>query len=181
MATSTAVASSNAVQEKELKLLKQIKIEQNFSKQAYANFKSVKFGIASCCYTDFATSIIEKQLCDWQNSASNKVVVATEDKGLFVEPLAEVNLQASMSCPTTPSNVCTVLDLAGILADEGTYTQCFENASATWTVTHNLGKFPSVTVVDSANTVVVGNVDYTNSLQLIITFNAAFSGCVYLN
>jgi len=181
MATSTAVASSNAVQEKELKLLKQIKIEQNFSKQAYANFKSVKFGIASCCYTDFATSIIEKQLCDWQNSASNKVVVATEDKGLFVEPLAKVNLQASMSCPTTPSNVCTVLDLADILADEGTYTQCFENASATWTVTHNLGKFPSVSVVDTADQLMYGDTEYFNENSLTITFSAPFSGKAYLN
>lgn len=181
MATSTAVASSNAVQEKELKLLKQIKIEQNFSKQAYANFKSVKFGIASCCYTDFATSIIEKQLCDWQNSASNRVVVATEITGIFVEPLMKLNLKASMSCPETPTNVCTVVDLETLLIADSTYTQCFENASATWTITHNLGKFPSVTVVDSANTVVVGNVDYTNSNSLVITFNAAFSGCAFLN
>ena len=181
MATSTVVASSNAVQEKELKLLKQIKIEQNFSKQAYANFKSVKFGIASCCYTDFATSIIEKQLCDWQNSASNRVVVATEIAGIFVEPLMKLNLKASMSCPETPTNVCTVVDLESILIADSTYTQCFETASDVWTITHNLGSFPSVTVVDSANTVVVGNVDYTNSNSLVITFNAAFSGCVFLN
>jgi len=181
MATSTVVASSNAVQEKELKLLKQIKIEQNFSKQAYANFKSVKFGIASCCYTDFATSIIEKQLCDWQNSASNRVVVATEITGIFVEPLMKLNLKASMSCPETPTNVCTVVDLKALLIADSTYTQCFETASDVWTITHNLGKFPSVTVVDSANTVVIGNVDYTNSNSLVITFNASFSGCVFLN
>jgi nucleoside-diphosphate-sugar epimerase len=53
--------------------------------------------------------------------------------------------------------------------------------SDVWTINHGLGKFPSVTVVDSANTVVVGNVDYTSSQSLVITFNAAFSGCVFLN
>ena len=181
MATSTIVASSNAAQEKELKLLKQIKVEQNFANQAYANFQSIRFGIEACCYTDFANAVVEKGLCDWQNAASSKVVVATEDKGVFVEPLAKINTKASMSCPVTPTNVCTIIDLADILADEGTYAQCFEVASSTWTVTHNLGGYPSVTVVDSGNTVVVGNVDYKGSQQLVITFNAAFSGCVYLN
>tara|TARA_R110000822_G_scaffold190034_1_gene328881 strand:+ start:68 stop:613 length:546 start_codon:yes stop_codon:yes gene_type:complete len=181
MASSTIVASSNAAQQKELKLLKQIKVEQNFANQAYANFQSIRFGIEACCYTDFANAVLEKGLCDWQNAASTKVVVATELEGIFVEPLASVNLQASMSCPATPSNVCTVLDLQEILVADSTYTQCFESALDTWNVTHNLGRYTSVTVVDSANTVVVGNVDYTSSNSLVITFNAAFSGCVFLN
>jgi|TARA_R110000782_G_scaffold142364_3_gene235065 hypothetical protein len=181
MATSTIVASSNAAQQKELKLLKQIKVEQNFANQAYANFQSIRFGIEACCYTDFANAVVDKGLCDWQNSASNRVVVATEITGIFVEPLMKLNLKASMSCPETPTNVCTVVDLEALLIADSTYTQCFEMASDVWTITHNLGKFPSVTVVDSANTVVVGNVDYTNSNSLVITFNAAFSGCVFLN
>ena len=76
MASSTIVASSNAAQQKELKLLKQIKVEQNFANQAYANFQTIRFGIESCCYTDFANAVVEKDLCDWQNAASTKVVAA---------------------------------------------------------------------------------------------------------
>ena len=53
--------------------------------------------------------------------------------------------------------------------------------SATWTITHNLGKFPSVSVVDSANTQVYGNVDYINDNSLTLTFTSAFSGKAYLN
>ncbi len=173
---------SNKEHEKQIALMKEIKVEQTFANQVYANFKSIKFGIESCCYTDFENAVLQKQLCDWQNSAQTNVVVAASDSpGVFVEPLATVNTKASMSCPEVPSNVCTVLDLEEILSEDSTYTQCFESASSVWTVTHNLGKFPSVTVVDSANTVVVGNVDYSNSNQLIITFNASFSGCVFLN
>jgi len=50
-----------------------------------------------------------------------------------------------------------------------------------WTITHNLDKKPSVTVVDSADRIVIGNVKYigTNSVQ--ITFSGAFSGKAYLN
>ena len=172
---------SNADHIKELALIKRIKIEQTFAQQVYANFQSLRFGITACCYTDFDQAVLRKDICDWQNSASSKVVIATEIVGIFVEPLAKINLKASMSCPATPTNVCTVLDLEEILIADSTYTQCFEVASDVWTINHGLGKFPSVTVVDSANTVVVGNVDYTSSQSLVITFNAAFSGCVFLN
>ena len=174
-------SNSNADHVKELALIKRIKIEQTFAQQVYANFQSLRFGIAACCYTDFDQAVLRKDICDWQNSASSKVVIATEIVGIFVEPLAKINLKASMSCPATPTNVCTVLDLEEILIADSTYTQCFEVASDVWTINHGLGKFPSVTVVDSANTVVVGNVDYTSSQSLVITFNAAFSGCVFLN
>lgn len=178
---STTREITNANQISNVALMKEIKIEQNFANQAYANFKSVKFGIEACCYTDFVSAALKKDICDWQKSISDKLVVATETPGVFVEPLAKVNLKASVSCPETPTGVCTILDLEEIIADKGTYTQCFEQASSVWTVTHGLGEYPSVTVVDSANTVVVGNVDYISSQQLRITFNASFSGCVFLN
>lgn len=54
-------------------------------------------------------------------------------------------------------------------------------ASASWTVTHNLGKFPSVTVIDSANNVVVGEIQYTNNNSLTISFTSTFSGKAYTN
>lgn len=178
---SSIVATSNTAQEKELSLLKRIKTEQNFAKQAYAKFQSARFGIASCCYTDFQSANVKKELCDWQNAASSKVVVASGVSGVFVEPLASVNIKASQSCPPTPTNVCTVLDLAEIIADTGTYVFCQDAPLAVWTITHNMGKFPSVTVVDSGNSVVVGDIDYTNSNVLVITFASPFNGCAYLN
>jgi hypothetical protein len=172
---------SNVEYAKELALLKRIKTEQNFGIQTYANFKSLKFGIDSCCYTDFEASVLDKEICDWVYSKSNKIVIATNEPGIFLEPLVKINLKASVTCPATPTNVCTVLDLENILIDKRTYTRCFEVASNLWTITHNLGSYPSVTVVDSGNTVVIGEVDYTNANILTITFSAAFSGCAFLN
>ena len=55
------------------------------------------------------------------------------------------------------------------------------SAQATWSVTHNLGKHPSVTVVDSAGTQVYGEVEYPSLNQVVLTFSAAFSGTAYLN
>jgi len=60
-----------------------------------------------------------------------------------------------------------------------TYTQ--SSAAAVWNITHNLGKFPSVSILDSAGTNVIGQVDYTNDNELILTFTAAFAGVAYLN
>jgi hypothetical protein len=53
--------------------------------------------------------------------------------------------------------------------------------SITWTVNHDLNKFPSVTVVDSAGTQVFGDVDHTDNDNLTITFINQFSGKAYLN
>ncbi len=59
-------------------------------------------------------------------------------------------------------------------------------SSATWVIVHNLGKFPSVSIVDSAGTVVRGVVTYDSLNQCTITFfskgaPAPFSGKAYLN
>lgn len=54
-------------------------------------------------------------------------------------------------------------------------------ASDTWTITHNLNRYPSVTVVDSGGNVVTGDVTYLDSNTVQIVFTGAFSGSVYLN
>lgn len=54
-------------------------------------------------------------------------------------------------------------------------------ASAQWVVTHNLGKKCSVTVVDSANTIIIGQVTYNSDNQCTIDFEAAFSGKAFFN
>lgn len=53
--------------------------------------------------------------------------------------------------------------------------------SNTWNIQHPLDKFPSVTVVDSAGTVVVGDVSFVDADNIVIRFNSPFSGKAYLN
>ena len=102
-------------------LIKRIKAEQNFAAQAYTNFKEFKFGIEPCCYNDFENATLNKYLCDWQNSASNKIIIDSTVTGIFIEPLMTINHSASMSCPDVPSNVCTIIDLEQLLCNNGTY------------------------------------------------------------
>lgn len=56
-----------------------------------------------------------------------------------------------------------------------------ETASATWVIEHNLEKFPSVTVLDSAGNIVLGEISFDSNNQITITFSSPFSGVAYLN
>ena len=50
-----------------------------------------------------------------------------------------------------------------------------------WDITHDLNKFPSVSVVDSFNEQVIGSVDYITKNRLTVTFASPFSGQAYCN
>jgi hypothetical protein len=50
-----------------------------------------------------------------------------------------------------------------------------------WTIQHNLNKFPSVSVVDTANTVVNSQVNYVDKNNITINNTAQFAGKAYLN
>ena len=52
--------------------------------------------------------------------------------------------------------------------------------SSVWNVTHTLGGKPSVTVVDSASTQVIGEVEYLSNTQVRVNFSHPFSGQAYL-
>ena len=53
--------------------------------------------------------------------------------------------------------------------------------SDTWVIQHNLGKYPSVTVIDSAGTQFIVQVEYNSRSQLTIYMNGATTGKAYLN
>lgn len=67
------------------------------------------------------------------------------------------------------------------ITDDRHHTHKQAQAAKVWTVAHNLGKRPAVTVVDSAGTVVIGEVDYLDDNTVRLTFCAAFSGTAYFN
>lgn len=54
-------------------------------------------------------------------------------------------------------------------------------ASDTWVIVHNLNKYPSVTIVDSAGNVFTPAVQYDDENQITVTMNGATTGNAYLN
>lgn len=62
-----------------------------------------------------------------------------------------------------------------------TYVHTQSVPSASWTVNHGLGTYPSVSVVDSAGNTIISDVRYDTASSLTVTFSAAFAGKAYLN
>jgi hypothetical protein len=73
-----------------------------------------------------------------------------------------------------------VVGLQGTSGDKH-YQHVQATPSATWSITHNLGKRPSVTVVDSGGNEWITKVEHVSDNALVIRFTAPFSGNAYLN
>ena len=53
--------------------------------------------------------------------------------------------------------------------------------SSTWVIDHNLAKYCSVSIVDTAGEVVYGEIQYNSINQVTLTFSEAFSGDAFCN
>lgn len=62
-----------------------------------------------------------------------------------------------------------------------TYTHIQTAPASIWVITHNLGKYPTVSVVDSGESVVVPDVHYDSTNQVSVSFGSVTSGKAYLN
>jgi len=97
-----------------------------------------------------------------------------------------VNVSSSTSSPVsvkTVSKSTTNVSFAGFSAalSDKNYVHDQSSASATWTVTHNLNKRPAVSVVDSAGTLIICDVQYDSDNQVTLTFDDSTAGKAYLN
>ena len=73
-----------------------------------------------------------------------------------------------------------------LITSDVTFQFPVTTAASTWTINHNLGRFPSVTVVDTGGTIINGSVIYNSNNQLTVTFFSggsalALTGKAYLN
>ena len=109
---------------------------------------------------------------------SNTIKVKNGDSvNITSSPTAAVNVKST-------SNVTSVA-ISGILASNGptdkNYVHEQGSPSATWNVTHNLDKRASVSVVDSAGTVIICDVNYVSDNQVVLAFDSSTSGNAYFN
>ena len=74
--------------------------------------------------------------------------------------------------PTSTNNIFT--GDANFVHDQG-------STAAQWVINHNLGKKCAVTVVDSSNQVVIGQVTYNSNNQVTLDFESSFSGKAFFN
>lgn len=114
---------------------------------------------------------------------STKDVVEVHDPGVAGPPntlaIGTVTVGTAPAASITGTAPSQTLNL--VLPMGGTYVHNQYSASTTWSITHNLGYNPNVTVVDSAGTIIEGSLDYPDINTLIATFTASFAGKAYLS
>ena len=72
--------------------------------------------------------------------------------------------------------------VTGVIAPKDFHYTHTQNAvSDEWTITHNLDKYPAVSVVNSADVLVHGEITYISKNQVRINFSGAFSGKAFFN
>ena len=120
------------------------------------------------------------------------MTVIDEDTGLtLTERITEVEeaqdsggyeAVPTMGVPeSTSSGISSGTSSGGGGGGDLTYTHTQLQPAEVWTIQHNLGKHPSVTVADSAGSVVMGDVEYLDRNTVRVTFMAAFAGTAHLN
>ena len=89
--------------------------------------------------------------------------------------------------PATLQVQVTVQGGGGGGGDMYTYTHTQATPSSLWVIHHNLGRYPSVSVVDSAGNEGYGDVSYLlgdpgkAGVELTVAFSSPFSGKAFLN
>lgn len=113
---------------------------------------------------------------------TNDQVIEVSDPGVAGPPnvlsIGTVTTATTASASITGVAPNQVLNLVYPTSTRHVHTQ--GAVSTVWTINHALGGYPSVTIVDSAKTVVFGEITYTSTTQVVVNFTSAFSGFAYL-
>ena len=111
-----------------------------------------------------------------------KDLVEVHDPGVAGPPnvlaIGTVTVASEASASITGIAPNQVLNLVYPASVRHVHTQ--GAVATTWTINHALGGYPSVSIVDSAKTVVIGEVTYISTTQVVVNFTSAFSGYAYL-
>jgi len=96
-------------------------------------------------------------------------------------PSQEQDGKINISVPEQSQTNVVISGVRSLGVTDSRYEHTQEFAGKEWNINHNLNKKPSVTVVDSGDNVVIGEVQYIDNNNLTVSFSASFSGKAYLN
>lgn len=113
---------------------------------------------------------------NWEELIKKDFDILLTENYSNLDSTTEINTQKDLN----NALVKTLIELRDIQGDKHFVFDQFDPKS-TWEITHNMNKFPSVYIVDTANSVVEGLVGYIDKNSLTVTFNFPFSGKAYLN
>ncbi|MGH7746319.1 MAG: hypothetical protein ACREQ5_16395, partial [Candidatus Dormibacteria bacterium] len=115
-----------------------------------------------------------------QTATITSTLPATEQIAVDDVRLVVTHTPSQSVVVVVPQTAVVAAGAAGPAGPAGTgdrhFTWAQSVAAATWTIAHSLGKYPSVSVTDSAGNKVFGGVAYLDANTVQLTFSAAFGG-----
>jgi len=105
-------------------------------------------------------------------TGTSGALIVQDDGSEIKANTTKLNFKGNLSA-TLNSDVVDITD--------DTFIAQFISAISQWSITHNLGKFPSVTTVNNSGEIVFGAVTYTDNNNLTIDFKDNIAGKAYLN
>lgn len=99
----------------------------------------------------------------------------------FSDPTAAQFVGGSIITVAIPGAIAGPAGKDGLNGTPGqTFVYDQSIASDVWSIPHNLGVYPAVTVIDSAGSLIEGDVRYDNNNHVTLMFSAAFAGIASL-
>ena len=96
----------------------------------------------------------------------------------FSDAGSATNISFTPTSEITSTNIQAAIEE---LRSRSRFVHTQASASTTWSITHNMRFFPNVSIVDSAESKVIGEVTYISENALTVTFSHSFSGKAYLS
>jgi len=119
----------------------------------------------------------------WDGNAFKPIGLTDAQYASIAESYNRSVLDIDITSTTTNRNIKLTYRDNTFISDNFNYAYIHDQSTpaSSWSITHNLNKYPSVTIVDTASSEIIGEVVYNSTNSLTLNFSASFSGKAFLN
>lgn len=141
--------------------------------------------ISSGIYKGYCDRTIKSDFYkDYTPITSIENIISTYDKysSLYKKSIEQVKNDIELmtsKVQTAEESLNTLFDNLNNYKSNYEHTQI--QSTDTWTIQHNLNKYPSVSVTDTGNNIVYGDIEYIDENNIVLKFSVPFSGKAFLN
>ena len=114
---------------------------------------------------------------------NNKLYYLSKDtQGQLTETEPTVDEYSNVILKVIDSNTVYIYNhIPYKITDKFYYIHDQISQSQIWNIQHNLKKYPSVTVIDTSNKQIIGDIEYIDNCNITVTFTQQFSGKAFIN